>query len=360
MESAQGFRSMDSSSRLPGVADFSRATPRSGLTVSAGASSRSSPRARKDILPTFDKAVNSSLRTSLFSRNAPNFKTRREGRGVGSLMTRWQSYCEVGRRFLPWILLILVWFFIGFRLHISWSEGELQGLSGSRNGSEYTTARFPHEIAHKKLRLKGWLSEWIPEKIGSDSDDALEHAKGDSDPWILTTHADEDMGADAEDNSKIPLDDDDVDGIAEHVIGAGSHINHSNRLFFGKVVGPFDDLERQVLGIGGDNVRGRACSSRGRFPDFVKRKNFVVVFHELSLTGAPLAMLELASKIVSCGGKVSAVILNKRGGLYKELVQRGITIVRDNYTNSWKAAARADLVVAGSAACNAWIGNKPC
>ena len=116
----------------------------------------------------------------------------------------------------------------------------------------------------------------------------------------------------------------------------------------GRAVGPFDELERQ-------NEKGRmGCWKEGRFAEFVRTKSFVMVFHELSMTGAPLAMLELASKIVSCGGKVSAVVLNKRGGLYTELVQRGITVVRDKLTSSWKAASRADLVVASSAACNAW------
>lgn len=341
---------MESGARPSGAADFTRATARPALTISSGASSRSSPRARRDILPTFDphsqqeKTGSSSLRTSLFSRNATSFKNRKGGRALGSLISRWQSSCEFSRRFLPWVTLILIWFFIGFRLHITWSEGELQGLSGSRNGSDYGSGRFPNAVANKKLRLKGWLSEWIPEHIGEDS------ANGD--PWIVTSHAEEDMRAEAEENPRNSLTDDDMDAIVEHVADSGSLIGKSDRSF-GRVLGPFDDLERRVLG---SSRKGRACSSQGRFPDFVRKKNFVVVFHELSMTGAPLAMLELASKIVSCGGKVSAVILNKRGGLYKELVQRGVMIVRDKYTYSWKAAARADLVVAGSAACNAWLG----
>jgi hypothetical protein len=98
------------------------------------------------------------------------------------------------------------------------------------------------------------------------------------------------------------------------------------------------------------------CKREGLFPEFVKGKNIVVVFHELSMTGAPLAMLELASEMVRCGGKVSAVVLNKKGGLYKELLSRGVFVLRDKFSFSWKAAAKADLVIAGSAACNTWIG----
>ena len=291
---------MDSSS---GAADLTRATAR---PISSRTSSRS-------------RAGNSS---SL--RHAPSFKSQKEGRGLGGWMSRWQS----SRRLLPWAALILVCSFIGY---ISWSEGELQGLAGYQN---YTSERVLNEIANKQLRLESWLPEWI----GSDR---LEQANGDGDPWVVASQ--EDMG---EENPSRPR------NMDEHVAERGSRINSSDRAF-GRVVGPFDDLERRVLGAGGDNL---ACSSQGRFPGFVRRKSFVVVFHELSMTGAPLAMLELAGKLVSCGGTVSAVLLSKRGGLYKELVQRGVMIIRDKYASSWKAAARADLVVAGSAACNAWIG----
>ena len=125
----------------------------------------------------------------------------------------------------------------------------------------------------------------------------------------------------------------------------------------GRIVGPFDETERQVLGRSSSSSSSRRqCLRKGLFPDFVRGKNIVMVFHELSLTGAPLAVLELATEIVNCGGRISAVVLNKKGGLYRELVQRGIAIVRDKLSSSWKAAARADLVVAGSAACNTWIG----
>jgi hypothetical protein len=128
-----------------------------------------------------------------------------------------------------------------------------------------------------------------------------------------------------------------------------------------RLVGPFDGIiERQVPGLLLRQMlprqRSRMCKREGLFPEFVKGKNIVVVFHELSMTGAPLAMLELASEMVRCGGKVSAVVLNKKGGLYKELLSRGVFVLQDKFSFSWKAAAKADLVIAGSAACNTWIG----
>jgi len=124
----------------------------------------------------------------------------------------------------------------------------------------------------------------------------------------------------------------------------------------GRLVGPFDGIiDRQVPGLL-PRQRSRMCKREGLFPEFVKGKNIIVVFHELSMTGAPLAMLELASEMVRCGGKVSAVVLNKKGGLYKELLSRGVFVLRDKFSFSWKTAAKADLVIAGSAACNTWIG----
>jgi len=141
----------------------------------------------------------------------------------------------------------------------------------------------------------------------------------------------------------------------DHEGGESGTNSASNREpHLGRDVGPFDGMERQIMGTMGRSENG--CSKQGRFADVVRAKSFVMVFHELSMTGAPLAMLELASKIVSCGGKAAAVVLNKRGGLYDELVERGISVVRDKLASSWKAAARAHLVVASSAACNAWIG----
>lgn len=302
---------MDSSSR---ISDLTRpslpvSTGISSLYGLSSSSSRSSPRSRRDntILPTFDPNPNSPLRpSSSFFRTPVYFKHRKEGR---------IPRCQFSRRFLPWLALILVWFFIGFGLHIKWSDDDSPGIrhSSSRVGRNETE---------------------ISNQIGGESNQILEQANGDG-------LAEEDMAS--IENAKQG------NAMLENV----EHKKGESR-DFGRVVGPFDEMERRVL-VKRDE-RGRGCSTQGLFTDFVKKKSFVMVFHELSMTGAPLAMLELASKIVTCGGKVSAVVLNRRGGLYNELLQRGIVVVRDKLASSWKAAARADLVVASSAACNAWIG----
>ncbi|KAL3701399.1 hypothetical protein R1sor_019421 [Riccia sorocarpa] len=125
----------------------------------------------------------------------------------------------------------------------------------------------------------------------------------------------------------------------------------------GTIVGPFDELERSVLGLQGDEEQKPRshCRPDSAFAKLVSGKSFVIVFHELSMTSAPLSMLELGAKMRSCGGRVSAVVLNKQGSLNSELVARGIRILQDKAQHSWSAAAKADLVVAGSASCASWI-----
>eukprot|EP00249_Psilotum_nudum_P028962 c39005_g1_i1 orf=197-1393(-) len=124
----------------------------------------------------------------------------------------------------------------------------------------------------------------------------------------------------------------------------------------GKLVGPFDEIERRVLGSMAREVWS-SYETNFFFAQFVRGKSFLVVLHELSLTGAPLAMMELASEIHRCGGKVSAVALSRGGGLLRELLMRGIKVLKDKGRLSFRAAAKADVVVAGSAVCASWIGN---
>ncbi|KAJ7521333.1 hypothetical protein O6H91_19G048400 [Diphasiastrum complanatum] len=121
-----------------------------------------------------------------------------------------------------------------------------------------------------------------------------------------------------------------------------------------KLVGPFDDLENEILQLR-KLAKPNKCTHEGSFLRAVKEKYVVVVIHELSMTGAPLAMIELASEVLSCGGKVAAVLLSRKGGLLSELSLRRIPVIKDKAIQSWKEAAKADLVVAGSAVCAGWI-----
>ncbi|KAJ4818627.1 UDP-Glycosyltransferase superfamily protein [Rhynchospora pubera] len=123
---------------------------------------------------------------------------------------------------------------------------------------------------------------------------------------------------------------------------------------YGLIVGPFSQTEDAILEWNSDKRRG-TCDREGEFAKIVFSRSFVLVFHELSITGAPLSMMELASELLSCGAKVSAVVVNRKGGLLTELQKRGIKVVKDRLEASFKAAMKADAVIAGSAVCSTWI-----
>lgn len=126
---------------------------------------------------------------------------------------------------------------------------------------------------------------------------------------------------------------------------------------YGLIVGPFSSIEDKLLGSIAKKQSG-TCDLKGDFGWAVKSRKFVLIFHELSMTGAPLSMMELATELLSCWATVSVVVLSKKGGLLRELTQRRIRVLEDRAELSFKAALQADLVIAGSAVCASWIGKQ--
>jgi hypothetical protein len=125
------------------------------------------------------------------------------------------------------------------------------------------------------------------------------------------------------------------------------------------LVGPFGSIENKILKLSSTNNNDKCCGKCDKKSDFAKvvlSKRFVLIFHELSMTGAPLSMMELATELMSCGANVSAVVLSKKGGLMQELIRRQIKVIDDKFDHSFKAAMKSDLVIAGSAVCSSWIG----
>ncbi|KAF5204524.1 Udp-glycosyltransferase superfamily protein [Thalictrum thalictroides] len=120
------------------------------------------------------------------------------------------------------------------------------------------------------------------------------------------------------------------------------------------LVGPFASLEDTILEWSAEKRSG-TCDRHGEFAKLVWSRKFVLIFHELSMTGAPLSMLELATELMSCGASVSAVVLSKKGGLMQEINRRRIKVLEDKEKISFKAAMKADLIIAGSAVCSSWI-----
>ncbi|KAE9467822.1 hypothetical protein C3L33_00287, partial [Rhododendron williamsianum] len=123
---------------------------------------------------------------------------------------------------------------------------------------------------------------------------------------------------------------------------------------YGLIVGPFGLTEDRILEWSPE-MRSGTCDRKGEFARLVWSRKFVLIFHELSMTGAPLSMMELATELLSCGATVSVVVLSKKGGLMSELVRRKIKVVEDKASVSFKTAMKSDLVIAGSAVCASWI-----
>ncbi|KAE8735701.1 UDP-Glycosyltransferase superfamily protein isoform 3 [Hibiscus syriacus] len=123
---------------------------------------------------------------------------------------------------------------------------------------------------------------------------------------------------------------------------------------YGLLVGPFGSLEDTVLKWSPEKRSG-TCDRKGDFSRAVRSRRLVLVFHELSMTGAPISMMELATELLSCGATVSAVVLSQKGGLMSELARRRIKVIEDRTDLSFKTSMKADLVIAGSAVCASWI-----
>ncbi|XP_022153597.1 uncharacterized protein LOC111021066 isoform X1 [Momordica charantia] len=123
---------------------------------------------------------------------------------------------------------------------------------------------------------------------------------------------------------------------------------------YGLLVGPFGSTEDRILEWSPEKRSG-TCDRKGDFARLVWSRRFVLIFHELSMTGAPISMMELATELLSCGASVSAVALSKKGGLMSELSRRRIKVLDDKADLSFKTAMKSDLVIAGSAVCASWI-----
>ncbi|GKA25659.1 UDP-glycosyltransferase superfamily protein, partial [Tanacetum coccineum] len=86
---------------------------------------------------------------------------------------------------------------------------------------------------------------------------------------------------------------------------------------YGMLVGPFGSIEDSVFEWSLSKRPG-TCDMSSQFARLVWSRKSVLIFHELSMTGAPLSMMELASELLSCGATVSIVALSRKG---KELAR---------------------------------------
>lgn len=301
-----------------------------------------------------------SLKTSLSgrsgARNSPSFRRLQSSRtprrdlrsGSGSL--QWIR----NNRVVFWLLLITMWAYIGFHVQSRWAHSD-----------------------HKK-EFVGYKAEAVRVK---NQEDASKESKslGSESPNLAVkqpTVSEKTKNSDSRDSklsvkkmsrmvkssprkrggrmlkkviSKTPM------VVVENAQNESDDVIIPKRnTSFGLMVGPFGDIEDRILEWSPEKRKG-TCDRKGRFARIVWSRTIILIFHELSMTGAPLAMMELATELLSCGGYVKVVVLSKKGGLMTELDRRGISILEDKVEISFKAAMKADLVIAGSAVSSSWI-----
>lgn len=303
-------------------------------------------------------SLKSTLSGKSTPRSSPSFRRlhssrtpRREGRtNAGSF--QWIR----GNRLLFWLLLITLWAYLGFYVQSTWAHnnddkkefGGYESKSGNSvsDASQNQTSNVAENegvLLANNVSGEGLAggSKKTPNSMKLSV--TRKRSKGSRKSRRSTTERR------LRSNSKVKQ-----KGTVESEGGELDEDIPKRNSTYGFIVGPFGKTEDSILGWNAEKRSG-TCDRKGEFTRLVWSRKFVLIFHELSMTGAPLSMMELATEILSCGGTVSVVVLSRKGGLMGELNRRGIKVLDDKAGGSYKAAMKADLVVAGSAVCASWI-----
>ncbi|KAJ9179124.1 hypothetical protein P3X46_010947 [Hevea brasiliensis] len=296
--------------------------------------------------------------------NSPTFRRlhssrtpRREGRSVGGSVQWFRS-----NRLVYWLLLITLWAYLGFYVQSRWAHGdnkeEFLGFGGKTrsgipdteqntrqdllaNDSSMAVNNGTNKIQIEEHRRIGVVLAKSGNKVSSKHNKVSSSRK-------RSKRAGRRLRSKARRKQKTT-----IEAGSNDVEVQEPDIPQKNTSY-GFLVGPFGSSEDRVLEWSPEKRTG-TCDRKGNFARLVWSRKFVLIFHELSMTGAPLSMMELATEFLSCGATVSAVVLSKKGGLMPELARRGIKVLEDRADLSFKTAMKADLVIAGSAVCASWI-----
>ncbi|XP_027344672.1 uncharacterized protein LOC113857122 [Abrus precatorius] len=288
-----------------------------------------------------------------FRRPHSSLTPRRESRGG--------TQCFGRNRLLWWLFLITLWAYLAFSVQSRWAhdDNKNEELSGFGSRPIDTISDSEHNHHHDLIAKNNSLYvniEKVENKvvIGNTMDVALAKKENDVPSKLKTNskkrrrrsmHA---LRGKTRGKKKLKQKVE-SSGIEEQE----PEIPQRNSTY-GFLVGPFGSIEDRILQRRPEK-RFETCNKKEDFSHLVWSKRFVLIFHELSMTGAPLSMLELATELLSCGASVSAVVLSKKGGLMQELVRRRIKVLEDKADLSFRTAIKADLVIAGSAVCASWI-----
>lgn len=297
-------------------------------------------------------------------RNSPSFRRlhsgrtpRREARGSGGGgVSQWFR----SNRIVYWLLLITLWAYLGFYVQSRWAHGDNKedifafGNKPSHEISEPGQTQRRDLIADEKSLVV--TNETKKNNVGAGKIIDVVLAKkrdGVASRKKLSVKkrskkAQRSLRGKQRGKQK-PI----VDVEGSEMDEQEPDIPKQNTTY-GLLVGPFGSTEDKILDWS-PVKRSGTCERKGAFARVVWSRKFVLIFHELSLTGAPLSMLELASELLSCGASVTAIVLSKKGGLMAELSRRKINVLEDKAEQSFKFSKKADLIIAGSAVCASWI-----
>lgn len=321
------------------------------------------------IRPSTLKTLKSTLSGRLTPRSSPTFRKlpssrtpRREGRSSGGKFQWFRS-----DRLVYWLLLITLWTYGGFYFQSRWAHGdnsENEVGFGNNSRNEYVDSG---KDQRRELKSDDTSSNNSTSRIlirkRSKLNSTLDLSLAEEANVILPPRIRPPRSVSAKKRGKRGRRGSQSKTSGKHMFLKESRArdaevleeeiprsNSSYRL----LVGPFGSTEDRILEWSPEKRTG-TCDRNELFARLVWSRNFVLIFHELSMTGAPLSMLELATELLSCGATVHAVVLSRRGGLMAELTKRRIKIIDDKAEHSFKASMKADLVIAGSAVCAQWI-----
>lgn len=318
----------------------------------------------------------STLSGRLTPRSSPSFKRSPSVRTPvrdSRILTPIPWYRRLlSRRLLPWLIVVALWGYIALLVQSRWAHNDGGGGVNSIGSKSEKDEELRNYLTSEQTLVEAAQGNIVFVRDKTSVESFTAHGTTDSNSLSFgpgkrgNLRRAAESGADAVDHGQIDGAKPDraaslTDTSQNEKQRAGQ--NHTSWIFpsvgtvnesVGVLVGPFDDIDNSVLD---PTMRRRlkSCDRNGIFAKFVQGKSFVLLLHELSMTGSPLAMMELASEILSCGGKVTAVSLSQKGGLLQELLARGIKVLKSKVSASYRAAAKADLLVAGSAVCASWI-----
>ncbi|XAR50615.1 hypothetical protein NMG60_11004982 [Bertholletia excelsa] len=296
------------------------------------------------------------LKSTLSGRSTPrgsppfprvNFsRAQREGRSTGNA-TQWLRT----NRLLLWLLLITFWTYAGFYVQSRWAHGDkkeaLFGYGSEANFDSKENQRRDLIVDNISLAVKAVKDN---NRSTFKNLDMVLVKRGDNVPSHRSLRRkSKKLGRGLRNKRRKKGMEDET----SNMVGKELELPKQNTSY-GLLVGPFGSTEDRILEWSPEKRSG-FCDRKGEFVKRVWSRRFLLIFHELSFTGAPLSMMELATELLSCGASVSVVVLSRKGGLMPELVRRKIKVLDDRATYSFNTAMNMDLVIAGSAVCASWI-----